>query len=71
MCPNRVLQSMKWPPPLASKGRSVRRNAPTVYNVAYATRIFHDGRESTLEQQVWGPLLAGNEMGNPVCWLCD
>jgi cytochrome c peroxidase len=47
------------------EGRSVRRNAPTVYNIAYATRIFHDGRESTLEQQIWGPLLAGNEMGNP------
>jgi cytochrome c peroxidase len=47
------------------EGRSVRRNAPTLYNVAYATRIFHDGRESTLEQQVWGPLLAANEMGNP------
>jgi cytochrome c peroxidase len=47
------------------EGRSVRRNAPTVYNVAYATRIFHDGRESALEQQIWGPLLAANEMGNP------
>ena len=47
------------------EGRSVRRNAPTVYNVAYATRLFHDGRESTLEQQIWGPLLADNEMANP------
>ena len=47
------------------EGRSVRRNAPTVYNIAYATRIFHDGRESALEQQIWGPLLAANEMGNP------
>jgi cytochrome c peroxidase len=47
------------------EGRSVRRNAPTLYNIAYATRIFHDGRESTLEQQIWGPLLAANEMGNP------
>ncbi len=47
------------------EGRTVRRNAPTIYNVGYATRLFHDGRESTLEQQVWGPLLAKNEMGNP------
>jgi cytochrome c peroxidase len=47
------------------EGRSVRRNAPTLYNVAYAQKIFHDGRESTLEQQVWGPLLAHNEMANP------
>lgn len=46
------------------EGRSVRRNAPTLYNVAYAQHLFHDGREQTLEQQVWGPLLANNEMGN-------
>ncbi len=47
------------------EGRSVRRNAPTIYNTAYLTRLFHDGREYSLEQQVWGPLLAGNEMANP------
>jgi cytochrome c peroxidase len=47
------------------EGRTVRRNAPTVYNVAYHQRLFHDGRETQLEHQVWGPLLAGNEMGNP------
>ncbi len=47
------------------EGRSVRRNTPTLYNVAYATRLFHDGREDSLEQQIWGPLLANNEMANP------
>jgi cytochrome c peroxidase len=47
------------------EGRTVRRNAPTIYNVAYAVHLFHDARESRLEQQVWGPLLAVNEMGNP------
>ncbi len=47
------------------EGRTVRRNAPTLYNVAYAERLFHDGREDRLEQQIWGPLLAVNEMGNP------
>jgi cytochrome c peroxidase len=47
------------------EGRSVRRNTPTVYNVAYLERLFHDGRETRLEHQVWGPLLARNEMGNP------
>ena len=47
------------------EGRSVRRNSPTIYNVAYLERLFHDGRENTLEQQIWGPLLARNEMGNP------
>lgn len=47
------------------EGRSVRRNSPSLYNVAYANLLFHDGRENTLEQQVWGPLLAHNEMANP------
>lgn len=47
------------------EGRSVRRNSPTLYNIAYASKLFHDARESTLEQQVWGPLLARNEMANP------
>ncbi len=47
------------------EGRTVRRNSPTIYNVAYLERLFHDGRETSLEQQIWGPLLAHNEMGNP------
>jgi cytochrome c peroxidase len=47
------------------EGRTVRRNAPTLHNVAYLERLFHDGRETRLEYQVWGPLLARNEMGNP------
>ena len=47
------------------EGRTVRRNTPTIYNVAYAERLFHDGRENSLEQQVWIPMLAHNEMANP------
>jgi len=47
------------------EGRTVRRNSPTIYNVAYLERLFQDGRETSLEQQIWGPLLARNEMGNP------
>lgn len=47
------------------EGRSGRRNSPTIYNVAYLNKLFHDGREESLEQQVWGPLLAFNEMANP------
>ena len=39
------------------EGRSVRRNAPTLYNVAYFGKLFHDARENSLEQQVWMPLL--------------
>ncbi|PPD19081.1 MAG: photosynthetic protein synthase I [Methylomonas sp.] len=47
------------------EGRTVRRNSPALFNVGYFPLLFHDGRESTLEQQIWGPLLARNEMANP------
>ncbi|ORU92182.1 MAG: hypothetical protein A6F70_01890 [Cycloclasticus sp. symbiont of Bathymodiolus heckerae] len=47
------------------EGRSGRRNSPTIFNVAYAKTLFHDGRDDNLEEQIWGPLLAHNEMGNP------
>ena len=47
------------------EGRSVKRNSPTIYNVAYYSIFFHDGREDSLEQQTWAPLLAHNEMANP------
>lgn len=49
---------------LGVEGRSLRRNAPTLLNVAYHPVLFHDGREHSLELQVWGPLLASNEMAN-------
>ncbi|NNC99952.1 MAG: hypothetical protein HKN85_07210 [Gammaproteobacteria bacterium] len=51
--------------PIGFEGRSIKRNAPTILNVAYYPRLFADARESSLEQQVWSPLLASNEMNNP------
>ncbi|MBM3571142.1 MAG: c-type cytochrome [Alphaproteobacteria bacterium] len=51
--------------PLGVEGRSLRRNAPTLLNVAYSRRLFHDGRDGTLEHQAWSPLLAASEMANP------
>ncbi|MGR9091198.1 MAG: cytochrome-c peroxidase, partial [Gammaproteobacteria bacterium] len=47
------------------EGRTVRRNSPTIYNVGYMQRLFHDARDDRLEHQVWQPLLAVNEMANP------
>ena len=44
------------------EGRTVRRNAPTILNAAYQTLLFHDGRETRIEYQVWHPMLARNEM---------
>jgi cytochrome c peroxidase len=46
------------------EGRSLRRNAPTILNVGFQPMLFHDGRETSLERQIWGPLLAAEEMGN-------
>jgi cytochrome c peroxidase len=45
-------------------GQSLRRNAPTSLNVAFQRNFFHDGRESSLESQVWAPLLSQAEMNN-------
>ncbi|MCK5405950.1 MAG: methylamine utilization protein MauG [Candidatus Krumholzibacteria bacterium] len=51
--------------PIGVEGRSLRRNAPTILNAAYAELLFHDGRETSLENQTLGPLLARDEMANP------
>ena len=47
------------------EGRTVKRNAPSLLNVGYLNQFFYDIRENSLEQQVWSPLLAKNEMANP------
>ncbi|MBM3551760.1 MAG: methylamine utilization protein MauG [Alphaproteobacteria bacterium] len=49
---------------IGMEGRSLRRNAPSLYNVVFKKFLFHDGRETDLAAQVWGPLLAADEMGN-------
>src|SRR4029077_10801344 len=46
------------------EGRRLRRNAPSVLHVGFQRMLFHDGRETNLEHQVWSPLLAADEMGN-------
>jgi cytochrome c peroxidase len=51
--------------PVGLEGRFVKRNSPALYNVGYRRALFHDGRESSLENQVWQPLLLHNEMANP------
>jgi cytochrome c peroxidase len=47
------------------EGVSLRRNAPTLLNVAYQRSLFHDGRARSLEQQALMPLLHPDEMANP------
>jgi cytochrome c peroxidase len=40
-----------------------RRNAQTLWNVAFRERLFADGRVGTLEEQVLGPLHEASELG--------
>lgn len=51
--------------PVGVEGRSVLRNSPTLYNVGYQKHLFLDGREISLENQVWQPMTAHNEMAAP------
>ncbi|MFT4526548.1 MAG: cytochrome c peroxidase [Granulosicoccus sp.] len=45
-------------------GEPVARSAPSLYNVAFLKSFFWDGRASSLEEQMQGPLFAEDEMGN-------
>ena len=67
MChiPEQGFTSQELAVAIGIEGRTLRRNAPTLYNVGFAELLFHDARENLLEQQVWTPLLTRNEMANP------
>jgi cytochrome c peroxidase len=67
MChvPEQSFTSNELATPLGVEGRSLRRNAPTLLNVAYATALFHDGRDVYLETQALMPLIDRVEMANP------
>jgi cytochrome c peroxidase len=43
-------------------GQEVNRGAPSLWNVAFLKLFFWDGRATTLEEQMQGPLFAENEM---------
>ena len=45
-------------------GATGRRNSNTVYNTAYASHLFWDGRVQTLEEQALGPVVDPAEMSN-------
>ncbi len=47
-------------------GEDLRRNAPSLWNVAYATSLFWDGRAKSLEEQMLDPLTHEDEMGADV-----
>ncbi len=41
-----------------------RRNAPALYNRAYASTLFWDGRAASLEEQALQPMVGATELGN-------
>ena len=47
------------------EGKTLRRNAPTLLNVAYHGPFFHDGREPALELQPFDVFLNPDEMAAP------
>ena len=66
MChiPEQGFSSNEVSRPIGFEGRAIKRNAPTILNIAFAKRLFWDARENQLAQQAWSPLLAANEMNN-------
>lgn len=66
MChvPEQAFTQTELSTPVGINGRSTRRNAPALYNVAYRKILFHDARERSLVAQIWAPLLSEDEMGN-------
>ena len=48
------------------KGRENHRNAPSLWNRAFGTAFFWDGREASLEAQALRPIESSTEMGGTV-----
>lgn len=49
--------------PAGFNGERAPRNVPTLINAAYRDKLFHDGRDKTLEEQALGPIQRPAEMG--------
>jgi cytochrome c peroxidase len=47
-------------------GRALARHTPTLWNLAWAGPVFWDGRARSLEEQVAGPIVAPDEMAQPM-----
>jgi cytochrome c peroxidase len=47
-------------------GRPLKRHTPTLWNLAWASPVFWDGRARNLEEQVAGPIESPDEMAQPM-----
>ncbi|MFH6604010.1 cytochrome-c peroxidase [Maribacter algicola] len=52
------------PTSIGHNGQQLKRAAPSLWNVAFLKKLFWDGRASTLEEQLKGPLFSEEEMNN-------
>ena len=52
------------PSSIGNKNLKLDRGAPTLWNVAYLSRLFWDGRANSLEEQLEGSLFSEEEMAN-------
>jgi cytochrome c peroxidase len=50
-------------------GRPLARHTPSLWNLAWASHVFWDGRARSLEEQVAGPIIAPDEMAQPIAPL--
>ena len=46
-----------------ASGRALKRNTPTLWNLAWSASLFWDGRAASLEEQALVPLTSPDEMG--------
>jgi cytochrome c peroxidase len=54
---------------VGARGREVGHHTPTLWNLAWAERLFRDGRAANLEEQVLGPLASPDEMDRDLATL--
>ena len=47
-------------------GRDLKRHTPTMWNLAWSSPVFWDGRARSLEEQVAGPIELPDEMAQPM-----
>jgi cytochrome c peroxidase len=50
-------------------GRALARHTPKLWNLAWGSHVFWDGRARSLEDQVAGPIIAPDEMAQPIAPL--
>jgi cytochrome c peroxidase len=50
-------------------GRALARHTPSLWNLAWSSHVFWDGRARSLEEQVAGPIIAPDEMAQPMAPL--